>query len=67
VPTGPGARVIVTTRAQAWPGALAQDIHELPLPAAIELSGRNGGYACEYITDRRRPAVRPGAIASLAI
>jgi len=56
VPTGPGARVIVTTRAQVWPGALAQDIHELPLSAAIELlckrSGQQDPQAAEDIAKR---------------
>jgi tetratricopeptide (TPR) repeat protein len=35
LPVHAARQVIVTTRAQTWPDAVAQDVHELPLDAAI--------------------------------
>jgi tetratricopeptide (TPR) repeat protein len=56
LPTGAGTRAIVTTRAQAWPGALGQDVEELPLAAAIDLlckrTGQNDPKAAEDIANR---------------
>jgi tetratricopeptide (TPR) repeat protein len=43
LPLGPGRQVIVTTRTQNWPGADAQEVHELPLEAAISLLLRRTG------------------------
>jgi tetratricopeptide (TPR) repeat protein len=41
-----GARqIIVTTRAQTWPDAVAQDVHELPLDAAIAFLLNRTGQA----------------------
>jgi tetratricopeptide (TPR) repeat protein len=43
LPVHPARQVIVTTRAQTWPDAVAQDVHELPLDAAIAFLQRRTG------------------------
>jgi len=38
-------QIIVTTRAQTWPDSVAQDVHELPLDAAIAFLQKRTGQA----------------------
>jgi hypothetical protein len=56
LPLGPGRRVLVTTRVQAWPGANAQDVHELPLESAIAFlfsrTGQTDRVAAEDVAKR---------------
>jgi tetratricopeptide (TPR) repeat protein len=56
LPVSPGRQVIVTTRAQTWPGAEAQDVHELPLDVAIEFllkrTGQTDKAAAEDVAKR---------------
>jgi len=55
LPVGPGARVIVTTRAQNWPGAEAQDVAELAIEKAVEFllkrSGQTDGPAAKQAAE----------------
>jgi tetratricopeptide (TPR) repeat protein len=56
LPLGPGRRVLVTTRVQAWPGANPQDVHELPLESAITFllnrTGQTDRVAAEDVAQR---------------
>jgi tetratricopeptide (TPR) repeat protein len=56
LPLGPGRRVLVTTRVQAWPGANPQDVHELPLESAITFllnrTGQTDRVAAENVAQR---------------
>lgn len=56
LPLGPGQRVIVTTRAQYWPGAKAQEVHVLELDQAVkflqERSQQSNHAAAEEVAGR---------------
>jgi tetratricopeptide (TPR) repeat protein len=56
LPVGPSQRVIVTTRAQYWPGAKAQEVHVLEIEQAVkflfERSGQSDRAAAEDVAGR---------------
>jgi tetratricopeptide (TPR) repeat protein len=56
LPLGPGRRVIVTTRAQYWPGARAQKVREFELEQAVkfllERSQQSDRAAAEEVANR---------------